>query len=602
MIFNFDILGIAILFVLLCIYYSKDIKLTKEIKIFLSMMVTTYLIELLYLGNFVTLKINGTVWLFSKMYLSCLSMFYSLMLCYYITLIIKDKYASKVSVIESKSKSLRNIFIGINIFSIVLIFILDVYPIASTINGSSVMMTYLLWFLYTMDAFIITLVYKKYLRDKHERFLLITAIINVMLIVLSIVFPNINIINMAPIVTLLYMYLTLENIWQKSEEKMEIERDYSVQNNIDKVAFLTNLSHEIRVPLNTIDGFSQVIMESKDLKSVKEDIKDIRLATDDLIEIINGLIDMSAIENGKLELINENYNVKEMFDNIIHIVNSRLKGKKVSFKTNIDKKMPDILLGDQSRIEQVIISILNNSIKYTERGKIEFTVKAIVSANLCRFKITVKDTGMGIRKEDLSDIFEKSDATNKKNIGLSLVVTKELVDLMEGTIDIDSTYGKGTMVTVTIDQKMVEKDKNVKKAKNKDVKPFDAKGKKILIVDDNKLNIKVATKLLEPYNINVTEALSGQECLDILDKYNNFDLILMDDLMPNMSGTETLDVLKKIERVDGFEIPVVVLTANAVTGIRKKYLDKGFDDYLSKPIDRVELDRVLNKFLNKKKS
>ncbi len=601
MIFNFDILGIFILFVLLCIYYSKDIKITKEVSIYLCMMVTTYLIELLYLGNFVTLKINGTVWLFSKTYLACIAIFYSLMLSYFICLVIKDKYPNKNSIIEKKSKSLRNIFIGINIFSLLIIYFLDVYAIGNTINGSSVMTTYLLWFIYTIDSIIICIIYRGFLKEKHKKNLLITSLINVMLIILSIVFPNINVINIAPIITLLYMYLTLENIWQKSEEKMEIERDYSVQNNIDKVAFLTNLSHEIRVPLNTIDGFSQVIMESKNLKSIKEDVKDIRLATNDLIDIINGLIDMSAIENGKLELIEENYNVDDMFENIINIVTSRLKDKKtVSFKSSIDKKIPDTLQGDQARIEQIVLSALNNSIKYTEKGKIELTVKVVTSPNLCRLKITVTDTGKGIKKEELKNLFEK-DSTRDKNIGLSLVVAKELVDLMEGEIDVDSTYGKGTTVTITIDQKTVTKDKETKKTTKKEIKLFDCKGKKILIVDDNKLNIKVASKLLEPYNINITEALSGRECLDIIDKYNNFDLILMDDLMPNMSGTETLDILKKVERVEGFDIPVVVLTANAVNGIKKKYLDKGFDDYLSKPIDRVELDRVLNKFLNKKK-
>ncbi|MEE3344197.1 MAG: response regulator [Bacilli bacterium] len=601
MVFNFDILGIIILFILLCVYYSKDIKLTKEVNIFLGMMVTTYLIELLYLSNFVTIKISGSVWLFSKMYLSCISIFYSLMLSYFICLIIRDKFSNQVSIINSKTNHLKSIFIGINILSIIIIFLLDVYPIDNSINGSSVMATYLLWFLYTIDSAIICIIYRGFLKEKHKKHLLATAIINIVLIVMSTLFQNINIINIAPIVTLLYMYLTLENIWQKSEEKMEIERDYSVKNNLDKVAFLTNLSHEIRIPLNTIDGFSQIIMDSKDLKAIKEDAKDIKEASNDLIEIINNLIDMTSIENGELELIKENYNVKEMFDNIIDIAKSNIKDKKIELKTNIDKKLPEVLLGDQARIEQILLSILNNSIKYTEKGHIIFDVHSILSPNLCRFKIKIKDTGHGIKKEDLDYIFDKDNKRGSKNVGLSLVLAKELVDLMDGEIDIESSYGKGTTVTITIDQKTVENNQKVKEVKNKEIKPFDAKGQKILIVDDNKLNIKVATRLLEPYNISITEASSGKECLDIIDKETDFSLILMDDLMPNMSGTETLDILKKIERVEGFKIPVIVLTANAISGVKAKYLDKGFDDYLSKPINRVELDRVLNKFIKTKK-
>lgn len=601
MIFNFDILGIFVLFILLCVYYSKDIKLTKEVNTFLGMMVVTYLIELLYLSNYVTLKINGNIWLFSKMYLFFICIFYSLMLSYFVCLVIKDKYSNKVSVINAKNRELRNIVFGINILTFVFIFFLDVYVIGNSINGSSVMVTYLLWFLYTIDSLLICIIYRKVLKIKHKKYLIIITFINILFIILSIVFPNVNVINIAPIITLLYMYLTVENVWQKSEEKLEIERDYSVKNNIDKVAFLTNLSHEIRVPLNTIDGFSQVIIDSKDLKSIKEDAMDIKVASNDLIDIINGLIDMASIENGELQLINENYNVKEMFDNVVNIANSRLKDKKVELKVKYDKKIPDVLLGDQARIEQVLLSVLNNSIKYTKNGKIDFNVNTIISSNLCRFKIVIKDTGEGIKKEDLESIFDK-DKDNKNNVGLSLVVAKELLDLMEGSIDIESIYGKGTTVTITVDQKTVEKDDVVKEPKKKDVIPFDAKGKKILVVDDNKLNIKVATRLLEAYNIAVVEALSGQECLDIIDKDNDFSLILMDDLMPNMSGSETLNILKKVERVDGFNIPVVVLTANAVSGVKSKYLDKGFDDYLSKPIDRVELDRVLNKFLKSKKN
>ena len=170
---------------------------------------------------------------------------------------------------------------------------------------------------------------------------------------------------------------------------------------------------------------------------------------------------------------------------------------------------------------------------------------------------------------------------------------------MNGKIDINSVYGEGTEVSIVIDQKMVSNDTLAKKTRKKNIKPFDSKGKRILIVDDNKLNIKVAYKLLEPYNVKVEEVFSGQECLDLLDKDTNFDLILMDDLMPKMSGTETLDILKKLERIDGFYIPVVVLTANALAGEKNKYLNIGFDDYLAKPIDRYELDRVLRKFIKK---
>ena len=597
MIFNFNVLGIIIIFILLCIYYSKDTKLTSEVNTFISMMIVAYLVELLSLGNFITMKIDGSMWLFSKFYLILLNMYYSLMLGYFLVVVIKDKYLTKDSIIKNKINSVKIVLFGFNIITSIIILISGININNNYIDGFCVFITYLLWILDVIVCGLICVGNKNSLKAKHYKHLVIIVFINLFLIALAFCFKNINIIGICPLIILLYMYLTIENIWERREEIIAIERDYSAKNNIDKVNFLTNLSHEIRVPLNTIDGFSQVIMNSDSLKSVKEDAKDIRLASQDLIEIINGLIDMASIENGKLEIINENYNVKDMFENIENIASSRLKDKKVALKVSLDKKMPEVLLGDQERIEQIILSVLNNSIKYTNKGTIKLNVDAIVSENLCRFKIIIEDTGSGINNTELRKIFDID--SKKKNNKLGLIVAKELVDLMDGKIDIDSTLGQGTTVVIVLDQKMVHEDAKVVSKKKKEIVPFDGKNSKVLVVDDNKLNIKVATKLLEPYNIFVVEAYSGEEALNILDKDTDFSLILMDDLMPNLSGTETLDILKKIERVDGFDIPVVVLTANAVTGVKNKYLDKGFDDYLSKPIDRYELDRVLNKYVKK---
>ena len=218
---------------------------------------------------------------------------------------------------------------------------------------------------------------------------------------------------------------------------------------------------------------------------------------------------------------------------------------------------------------------------------------------MCRLKITVSDTGRGIKKEDLSTIFESK--TKKEGMTLGLVVSKYLLDLMGGSIEVESIYRTGSKFIVTLDQKIISTRETEKISRKRVLKPFKATNKRILLVDDNKLNLKVATKLLAPYEVEVVEAGSGQECLDILEKDTSFDLILMDDLMPEMSGTECLDIIKKIERVDGYYIPVVVLTANAVSGMKEKYLNSGFEDYLSKPIDKYALDRILKKYLKGKK-
>ena len=360
---------------------------------------------------------------------------------------------------------------------------------------------------------------------------------------------------------------------------------------IDKYAFLKNLSHEIRTPINTIDGFSQVILESDELKEIKEDVKDIRVASHELIDIINSMIDLSIIESGNLEIISDNYNVYDMFENIKNITNSKLKDKKVSFKYEIEEDIPEVLLGDAERISQVILNLVGNAIKFTEKGSITLNVTSVKSVGKVRLIIKVIDTGIGFKKEELLHVFDKKDDNS-----IGLVLSNHLINMMNGKIDVTSIYNEGSTFTITIDQKVIaEKEDNNKKEKN--TKPFKATGKRILLVDDNKMNLKVATKFLEPYSVEITEASSGKECLDILDKDINFDLILMDDLMPNMSGAETLDIIKKISRIDGFYIPIVVLTANATSGVKEKYLNIGFDDYLAKPLDKNELNRILKKYL-----
>ena len=214
---------------------------------------------------------------------------------------------------------------------------------------------------------------------------------------------------------------------------------------------------------------------------------------------------------------------------------------------------------------------------------------SIKSVGKVRLIIKIIDTGVGFKKEDLLHIFDKKDDNS-----IGLVLSNYLINMMNGKIDVSSTYNEGSTFTITIDQKVIA-EKADKKEKN--TKPFKASGKRILLVDDNKLNLKVASKLLESYDVDIVEVSSGKECLDVLDKDTNFDLILMDDLMPNMSGTETLDIIKKIARIDGYYIPIVVLTANATSGNKEKYIEVGFDDYLAKPIEKDELNRVLKKYL-----
>ena len=444
-----------------------------------------------------------------------------------------------------------------------------------------------------MEAIILVLTFKLY--DKKDLIsLVIIFILQVMSLIFQYISPEIPFFIIGMILVVYYNYFSLENVVREEFDNLVLERNYARRQSIDKKDFLKVLSHEIRIPLNTIDGMSQIIMESDNLSEIKNDIEDIRIASRDLIDVINGMIDLSILESGNLEILEENYNIYDMLEDVKNIAASKIKDKNINFNVEISDDIPEILKGDSERFSQVILNLVTNAIKYTEKGNITIKVDSVKSSTKCRLKVIVLDTGKGINKEELNTIFEVKE---KDNLGLA--ISKHLLELMGGSIEVESSVGAGSKFSITLDQKIVSDSVNNRGERKRILKPFSAKNKRILLVDDNKLNLKVAMKLIQPYEVEVVEVTSGRECLDVLEKDTNFDLILMDDLMPEMSGTECLNILKKLERIDGFYIPVVVLTANAVSGMREKYISSGFEDYLAKPIDKYELDRILKKFLKK---
>ena len=410
-------------------------------------------------------------------------------------------------------------------------------------------------------------------------------------------YPNIAII--VPIESLIccIMYFTIENPDMAMIEQLNIARNQADRANQAKSEFLSSMSHEIRTPLNAIVGFSQALQEEDLPEQAQEEVKDIVRASESLLELVNGILDISKIEANKIEIVDGEYNVYEILDDLTALAKARMGDKKLEFKTYFDQSIPQVLYGDSVRIKQIILNLLTNSIKYTKEGEVIFRVSSIQNNEVCRLIVSVEDTGIGIKKESIDKLFTKFqrlDLEKNKTIegtGLGLAITKKLVELMNGRIMVQSVYGKGSKFTVALDQKIIHKEvtqEEVKKEVTDEV--FDLSSKKILIVDDNKLNLKVASRLIEKYKCEIETIESGFECLDKIKAGEHFDLILMDDMMPEMGGVETFHKLKEI---DGFNTPVIALTANAITGMREKYLAEGFNDYLSKPIDKAELNKVL---------
>lgn len=398
------------------------------------------------------------------------------------------------------------------------------------------------------------------------------------------------------------LFFTVESQDTKLLAQAEESRREAEIANKAKSDFLSSISHEIRTPMNTILGFSQALLEEKNLTQdlVKHDVKDIKQASGDLLELINNILDISRIESGKETLESKEYRIEDLLMEINSVTSAKVSRDVLDFKINVDGNIPTKFKGDSDKIYKILVNILANAISHTKFGSVSLDVGGAYVGENYKLSLIVANTGHEMTEAEFNrsfeDFSEEGASIGTDSVKLGLIVAKRLVDIMGGTIDFRNEKGKGTRYLISLDQAVVDDMKvGAISFDNSGVverKPLDLSGKKVLVVDDNIVNIKLATRLLEQFNLEVNSCLNGRDCIDLIKK-NHYDVLFLDHMMPDLDGIATVHIL----RDDGCTIPIIALTANSYSGSRDRYISEGFTDYLAKPFKYKDLHKILQKYL-----
>ncbi|MCR4674248.1 MAG: response regulator [Lachnospiraceae bacterium] len=409
-----------------------------------------------------------------------------------------------------------------------------------------------------------------------------------------------------------YRLLDANEKLAESRKEAEQARKAAEEASEAKSNFLANMSHEIRTPMNTILGMDEMILRESDNETVIEYAQNIQHAGNTLLHIINDILDFSKIESGKMEITNEPYHLSEILHDITTMIQVRSDEKGLDFRFNIDDDLPDTLCGDEIRLKQILINILNNGVKYTEIGSVSLDVtgERCIHNDKPYVDLTfvVADTGLGISETEIGNIYDSFErlGENKNHkiegTGLGLAITRNLIRLMGGEISVESKLHQGSTFTVKLSQEVLSEETMSEYAQDhrgiseEYIQKFTAPEVKILAVDDNEMNLMVVTSLLKSTLAKVDTASSGYQCLDKM-KETHYDVILLDHMMPGMDGIETLHQAREMSDNLCQGTPVIVLTANAISGMKDRYLSAGFSDYLAKPVKGEELEEMLIRYL-----